>query len=144
MDTCSPQGALNPTSMCCWLTFGHLCGQAALDVFEKEPPTDNPLVGRPDVVCTPHLGASTTEAQEGVAVEIAEAVIGALKVSSTLAAGADCYQQYMCCPQQHLLTHILQASDTSRLLCVQSNEHVLRGRQGMQAAVCCLLLGLPA
>lgn len=53
---------------------------AALDVFEQEPPPkDHPLVGRPDVVCTPHLGASTNEAQEAVAVEIAEAVVGALR-----------------------------------------------------------------
>ena len=54
--------------------------QAALDVFEKEPPTGNPLIGRADVVCTPHLGASTKEAQEDVAVEIAEAVVEALQV----------------------------------------------------------------
>ena len=63
-----------------------LVTQAALDVFNQEPPKDNPLVNRPDVVCTPHLGASTTEAQEGVAVEIDDAVIGALKVSSHVAA----------------------------------------------------------
>lgn len=53
---------------------------AALDVFEKEPPPpDHPLTGRPDVVCTPHLGASTAEAQDDVGVEIAEAVIDALQ-----------------------------------------------------------------
>lgn len=60
---------------------------AALDVFEEEPPTweGHPLVGRANVVCTPHLGASTTEAQEGVSTEVAEAVIDALqgKLSST-------------------------------------------------------------
>lgn len=44
-------------------------------------PADNPLVKRPDVICTPHLGASTKEAQEEVAYEIAEAVISALAVS---------------------------------------------------------------
>jgi len=54
---------------------------AALDVFTKEPPTkeENPLIGRPNVVLTPHLGASTVEAQEGVAVEVAEAVLTALR-----------------------------------------------------------------
>ena len=57
-----------------------IVAQAALDVFSKEPPTDNPLVGRADVICTPHLGASTVEAQEDVAVEIAEAVVEALQV----------------------------------------------------------------
>ncbi|KAL1811406.1 hypothetical protein DCAR_0623537 [Daucus carota subsp. sativus] len=54
--------------------------QAALDVFAKEPPpSDSKLVQHENVTVTPHLGASTKEAQEGVAVEIAEAVVGALK-----------------------------------------------------------------
>lgn len=44
-------------------------GGVALDVFEDEPCTDNPLFGMPNVVCTPHLGASTEEAQTQVAVE---------------------------------------------------------------------------
>ncbi|KAK6267578.1 hypothetical protein QUC31_011738 [Theobroma cacao] len=54
--------------------------QAALDVFTEEPPAkDSKLVQHENVVVTPHLGASTKEAQEGVAIEIAEAVVGALK-----------------------------------------------------------------
>ncbi|CAI9114558.1 OLC1v1015306C1 [Oldenlandia corymbosa var. corymbosa] len=53
--------------------------QAALDVFAEEPPPkDSKLVQHENVIVTPHLGASTKEAQEGVAVEIAEAVVGAL------------------------------------------------------------------
>ena len=45
---------------------------AALDVFAEEPATSNPLFGHASVICTPHLGASTTEAQENVALQIAE------------------------------------------------------------------------
>ncbi len=48
---------------------------AALDVFSQEPPDkSNPLVGHERVICTPHLGASTKEAQEKVAIEIAEQI----------------------------------------------------------------------
>jgi len=50
-------------------------GAAALDVFEVEPPVNNPLVGHEKVVCTPHLGASTEEAQENVAVAVAEQIV---------------------------------------------------------------------
>lgn len=57
-----------------------IISQAALDVFTEEPPAkDSNLVLHENVTVTPHLGASTTEAQEGVAIEIAEAVVGALK-----------------------------------------------------------------
>ena len=54
--------------------------QAALDVFTEEPPPkDSKLVLHENVTVTPHLGASTVEAQEGVAIEVAEAVVGALR-----------------------------------------------------------------
>ena len=56
------------------LVSGKVAG-AALDVFEIEPPVDNPLVGHDRVICTPHLGASTKEAQTNVAVAVASQII---------------------------------------------------------------------
>lgn len=53
------------------ITSGHVAG-AALDVFEEEPATSNILFGMEEVICTPHLGASTSEAQENVAIQVAE------------------------------------------------------------------------
>ncbi|HXX51522.1 MAG TPA: phosphoglycerate dehydrogenase [Xanthobacteraceae bacterium] len=53
------------------LKSGHVAG-AALDVFREEPATHSMLFGLPNVVCTPHLGASTMEAQENVALQVAE------------------------------------------------------------------------
>jgi len=53
------------------LNSGHVAG-AALDVYEVEPATENPLFAHDNVVCTPHLGASTSEAQENVALQIAQ------------------------------------------------------------------------
>jgi len=52
---------------------GHVAA-AALDVFEKEPAKENPLFGMEQIVATPHLGASTHEAQENVALQVAEQI----------------------------------------------------------------------
>lgn len=52
---------------------------AAVDVYEEEPPHDNPLIGLPNVVHTPHLGASSREAQTRVAVEIVDQMVDALR-----------------------------------------------------------------
>ena len=70
---CARGNIINEKDLYDALNSGKIAG-AALDVFEKEPPEDNPLIGHEKVVCTPHLGASTQEAQENVAIAIAEQV----------------------------------------------------------------------
>ena len=85
------------------LEEGHVAG-AALDVFEVEPAKDNSLFGTPNLVCTPHLGASTTEAQVNVALQVAEqmadylltgAVANALNMPSVSAEDAPRLKPYM-------------------------------------------------
>ena len=68
---CARGGLIVEADLKAALDSGHVAG-AALDVFETEPATAHPLFGHPKVVCTPHLGASTTEAQENVALQVAE------------------------------------------------------------------------
>jgi D-3-phosphoglycerate dehydrogenase len=68
---CARGGLVDENALRAALDAGHVAG-AAFDVFTEEPATANPLFGHPNVVCTPHLGAATTEAQENVALQIAE------------------------------------------------------------------------
>jgi len=85
------------------LNSGKVAG-AALDVFEEEPAKDNILFGHENVVCTPHLGAATTEAQVNVAIQVAEqmadflvsgAITNALNMPSISAEDAPRLKPYM-------------------------------------------------
>jgi D-3-phosphoglycerate dehydrogenase len=72
-------GIVDERALCEALAAGHLAG-AALDVFEQEPlPQDSPLRHAPNLVLTPHLGASTHEAKRNVSVEMAEQVVQCLQ-----------------------------------------------------------------
>ena len=68
---CARGGLVDEDALRVALDSGQVSG-AAFDVFTEEPATSNPLFGHPNVICTPHLGAATAEAQENVALQIAE------------------------------------------------------------------------
>ncbi|MDB5485305.1 MAG: D-3-phosphoglycerate dehydrogenase, partial [Tardiphaga sp.] len=68
---CARGGLVDEAALAAALDSKHVAG-AAFDVFVEEPATSNVLFGRTDVICTPHLGASTNEAQENVALQVAE------------------------------------------------------------------------
>lgn len=68
---CARGGLIVEKDLVAALKAGKVAG-AGIDVFEVEPATENELFNLPNVVCTPHLGASTSEAQENVALQVAE------------------------------------------------------------------------
>ena len=70
---CARGGLIDEVALKDGLDSGHIAG-AALDVFAQEPAKESPLFGTPNFICTPHLGASTTEAQVNVALQVADQI----------------------------------------------------------------------
>jgi D-3-phosphoglycerate dehydrogenase len=100
---CARGGLIDEAALKEGLESGHI-GGAALDVFAVEPAKEHPLFGTPNFVATPHLGASTTEAQVNVAIQVAEqlaeylmtgGVTNALNVPSLSAEEAPRLKPYM-------------------------------------------------
>jgi D-3-phosphoglycerate dehydrogenase len=100
---CARGGLVQEHDLKAALESGHVAG-AALDVFPVEPATENILFGHPKVIATPHLGAATSEAQENVALQIAEqmsdflstgAVVNALNMPSLTAEDSVRLRPYM-------------------------------------------------
>lgn len=100
---CARGGLVNEADIKAAIESGQVAG-AAFDVFEEEPAKTNILFGMQQVICTPHLGASTTEAQENVAVQVAEqmadylttgAVTNALNIPSMSAEDAAKLKPYL-------------------------------------------------
>lgn len=100
---CARGGLVDEVALAAALASGQVAG-AGFDVFSEEPAKSNPLFGLENVVCTPHLGAATSEAQENVALQVAEqisdflmtgAVVNALNMPSVSAEDAPKLRPYM-------------------------------------------------
>lgn len=105
---CARGGLIDEAALKEALESGHVAG-AALDVFAEEPAKENPLFGTPGLICTPHLGASTDEAQVNVAIQVAEqlsdylltgGVTNALNMPSLSAEEAPKLKPYMALAEQ--------------------------------------------
>lgn len=105
---CARGGLIDEVALKAALESGQVAG-AALDVFAEEPAKENPLFGTPNFICTPHLGASTSEAQVNVALQVAEqmadylvngGVTNALNMPSLSAEEAPKLKPYMALAEQ--------------------------------------------
>ncbi|HOJ97418.1 MAG TPA: phosphoglycerate dehydrogenase, partial [Methanospirillum sp.] len=74
---CARGGIIDEAALAAAVKSGKVAG-AAIDVFEEEPPKNCPLIGIPNIIVTPHLGASTIEAQKNVAISIAKQCLDVL------------------------------------------------------------------
>jgi D-3-phosphoglycerate dehydrogenase len=117
---CARGGLIDEKALKAALDSGHVAG-AALDVFETEPANENILFGNDKVVATPHLGASTSEAQENVALQVAEqisdylltgAITNALNMPSITAAEAQKVRPWISLAEK-LGSFVGQVTDTS-------------------------------
>ena len=122
---CARGGIVDEKDLADAIESGHVAG-AALDVFVDEPPKDRRLVDLPQVLATPHLGASTEEAQEMVAVEAAEIVVGYLKRNEIRCA---VNMAPVSAAEMHDLKHYLNLSYRLGLLSAQ----MIKG-QGLKSA----------
>jgi D-3-phosphoglycerate dehydrogenase len=105
---CARGGLIDEAALKEAMDSGHVAG-AALDVFQTEPARESPLFGTPNFICTPHLGASTNEAQVNVALQVAEqmadflvngGVTNALNMPSLSAEEAPKLRPYMALAEQ--------------------------------------------
>ena len=105
---CARGGLIDEAALKEAMDAGHVAG-AALDVFQTEPAKESPLFGTPNFICTPHLGASTNEAQVNVALQVAEqmadylvngGVTNALNMPSLSAEEAPKLRPYMALAEQ--------------------------------------------
>ncbi len=142
---CARGGIIDEVALRDALDAGKVAG-AALDVFAEEPAKENVLFGREDVVATPHLGAATEEAQENVAIQVAEqmsdflltgAVTNALNMPSVSAEDAPRLKPYMKLAEQ-LGSFAGQVTETGiRRLVIEFEGHVakLNTKPLVQAAI---------
>ena len=78
---CARGGIIDEAALVAAIKSGQVAG-AAIDVYNEEPPLNRELIELPQVVCTPHLGASTEEAQVNVAIDVAKEMAKALRGES--------------------------------------------------------------